>query len=418
MRINEHTASKSILACLSLSLAWLYSLTQLASFNGLSEHLSTLVTPTQLGAVSSLFLIGAIISLYPTSICFDKYKIESTLKYLLLISVTIQLALCFTDNIIFISFNRFFSGIINSSIFLGVLRTIKLCLPKQIVLITGIVFSISKLSIILGGTVLVSIYNNYGWNISMLFMTTTGLLSFLIVSLFFFEPSQSLVGNTSGLTSLQKTKIILLSPRTWTYAFLTSIYYVPCYILYSLWGNMFFSKKYLISSIDASYIIGTASIGGLIGYLLAGFLDRKSSSKYLTLTIFSICISSIYLCFGLNYIFSFSSLFFLSLLSNILLGYGQTLCYSSVNEYFPLELSNIGNATVTLIVNLFGIIGTVLFSVLLGANFSANNLNIAINTLSCMFVIAIFLSIYLLLYQHNLRTGPKVLRCSEIGPYF
>lgn len=412
MRANYQ---KAISSCFAVAVMFFYSLVQLFSFNGLSEHLSSIFSPSVLGVISSLFLVGVMFSLIPAGILLERCNMRRLFLWTMSINVTSQFILCFSDNVNLIAINRLIAGLTNAVIFLGTLSTIKLWAEKHITLATGMVFTLAKLSGIFGSTVLVFVYLSFHWFASMASITMVGILALITLLICFYEPYRPPIKKEDmSLSIIRKISIILATPINWVYACLIGIYYLPGYVLHSLWGNLFYSQKYFLSSMDASYITSVSFVGALAGYFLFGVLEEKLQSKYLMLVLTTLCIFGLQVALGSNYIFSFTALCSICFIYNVLIAGGQILCFGAINEHFPLYLSNIGNALIAFAINLFGIAGTPIFGALLELNwdghmqnniprFALSDLNLAINMLGLMFFLAIFMSVIVYVAQSKLK---------------
>ncbi len=407
------TDQKAYSSCFAISILFFYSLLQCFSFNGLTDHLTILYSPVKLGILSSLFLVGIIMFLFPAGFCLEKYPLRKIFLWCLTISLISQITLCFTDDFYCIAVNRLLNGIANAFVFLGALRVIKLWFPNNITLVTGVVFALANLSGIFCSTILTLIYQHYQWAGSMLIISIIGIITLFVMWNCFYEPTNYQSNTYSKYTITQKIHIILSAPINWLYACFIGIYYLPCYVLGALWSNYFFSHKYSLTIIDAGYLTSISIISGIIGYILFGLFDKRSSFRHQMMILTSTIIFLSFYTFGSNAYISYSNLCVLCFLYGLALGGGQTLSFSAVNIQLPIQLNSLGNAIITLSLNVFGIVGSIIFGYLLepsnndkskhvSITYSIDSLNSAINMLTFAFFIAIFISLVIYLLQYKL----------------
>lgn len=255
------------------------------------------------------------------------------------------------------SFGRLLMGAGAACGFIGTLKLATLWFPpERIGRVIGFTMILGTLGATSAGAPLGALVGEFGWRYTLFLVAIAG--TGLAAALYFIlkeprdlqpEKEKEPVKLLDGLAT------VITSKQVWFVALFGCLMYVPLAAIADLWGTLYLSERYAISSKRAASMVSFIYIGIALGAPFAMWLsdylrNRKkvmfaSASIYLLLFLGILYIDAIPM--PLMYGLMFCAGFFFS---------GQNLVFAMATENMPLRISGITTAFTNMIVMLSGVI--------------------------------------------------------------
>ena len=292
----------------------------------------------QLGLLSSAFSLSYIAMQIPVGTLVDKYSIRWLLGFMALLCAVSTFLFASTETFQWAVLARFLIGITGAFAFVGALKMATLFFsPKHFGFLAGMTQALGMLGASAGVGPLSVLVESIGWRYT---LTALGMLIFILSGLIFLlvkdKPTRAALHKQShaphsiwlGVMTVCKSRY------TWINVLIIGLLYAPTMIFGELWGPLYITRVYHVSSIQAASVVSVVFIGWAIGSPLFGWIsDRIQRRKPIVVgsAIFSLLFILVILyCPSLP----FSALLavaFLYGLSNV----GVSTCYAVACELTP-----------------------------------------------------------------------------------
>ncbi|MCP3968141.1 MAG: MFS transporter [Lentisphaerae bacterium] len=358
----------------------------------------------ELSLFSSVYLYSNMLFLLITGYLFDVFPVRRVLLSAIIISIIGGVILWYSDNLICGIIARFLMGVGASGSFISCRKLADGCFNKKNL---GFVISIVVFIAMLGGAFAQApislLVSTFGGSITLLINLLLGMAIFILIY-FLVKPKDILPLTKNNIFSV--TKSVVKNPYNWLSGGYISLLNLPLMILGAIWGNLFLTYTYKISTEKASVIILLMFAGIMVGTPFFGWFSDKCNNRVGFMLIASIAalLLSFILLFANDNIYLLSFLF-------ISIGFvsgAQVLGYPIIAEHNSYETNGMANAIASIII--YGVGGSLqlLFGVILNLlsksthvssiTFTASSLHYAMYLFPiCMFIniLLIFILKYL-----------------------
>lgn len=377
----QETLANPWLVSFAAGTYFFFCIMQLSLFNLLVPFIlrQLNITNFQLGALSSTYLYALALSLLPAGYLLDNFSNRKLVLITLSLSIVACAFIAISLNTFSIFTYRLFTGIANGFAFLAALRIVCLSFPKFPAAASGLMITFGMF----GGSVASILFSNLflhlGINVGLTINIGIGVLILILAFLFLndFQHAKQRISSLSQLMS--HFRIVAKVPQNWLCGIYTGLLNLSVYILAALWGNVFLTKTYQLSSINATSIVAMIFLGIIIGSPIWGWISDKIGSKRIPM--FSGAALSLSIILLMVFIKS-PSVDGLSILF-LCLGFttsAQVLSYPTIAESNQQSLISTATALAALVINFIGAFSQPLFGWILSGsldNHTKNNLIIS-----------------------------------------
>lgn len=267
------------MVCLAAALFFCYDFIQMNMCNALSEDLllTFRMSGTELGYLSSSFLLADVLFLFPAGVLLDRGSIRTILLVNLALSIMGTLGLALTEHLSWAYVFHFISGIAHAFCFLCcVLLAARWFEPRKQAFVIGVMVTIAMLGGLLAQTPLAVLASYVGWRQALLINVGFGMLIFcyawLVVEDYpraMFQPVQRAAMQSFG----QQLRLAVTNTQTWLYGIYTGLLNLPIMLLGALWGMKYLMQAHQVSKMAATNIAGMIYLGTIVGAPLMGWLS-------------------------------------------------------------------------------------------------------------------------------------------------
>jgi MFS family permease len=246
---------------------------------------------TRLGLISSVYFLASIMSLIPAGILLDRYSTRTLI--LIAMSTTVGsitlFALAPTPWIALSA--RFIAGISGAFCFISTIRlATRWFPPEKLAQVTGLVVAFGMLGGIMAQTPLCLLVEQIGWRPATLGVALSGLCLLLVVyrTVIDYPPGYRLdESNKMVDTKPQSLRATLTNIQNWLTGCYISLMNLPIFILGAMWGALFLTQAYGLTSTQASKVSSMLFVGMIVGSPCMGWLSDKIKRRQLPLIFFS-----------------------------------------------------------------------------------------------------------------------------------
>ncbi|MAZ77948.1 MAG: MFS transporter [Legionellaceae bacterium] len=268
--------------CLTASLFCFYEFVQMMMFNAIDPDLMRAfsVNATQLGQISSAYLIANLLFMFPAGVILDRVPTKRLILIAMSLCVCGTVIFSFSHSMYEAMFGRFLTGIGGAFPFLSCLRLASRWFSaKQMGMITGAIVTIMMLGGVAGQTPMTYLNHLFGWRVA---LRLDALLGVCFIGLIFWivrdypdnypkhliKPAQ--FNRADVLKSLQ---LVLSNKLNWLFGVYTCLLNLPVMLLGAVWGGLFLRQVHQFTSLQASYVTTMIFFGTLIGSPVVGWLS-------------------------------------------------------------------------------------------------------------------------------------------------
>ncbi len=246
----------------------------------------------------------------------------------------------------------------------GFIGTIKLATlwfpPEKIGRIIGFTLVLGTLGATSAGAPLGALVDLFGWRYTLMIIAGAGAGLATAIYLIMREPKDEKTNTTPQITEkpvrlLDGLAMVATSRQAWFIALFGCLMYVPLAALADLWGTLYLSERYGISSKHAAAMVSFIYIGVAVGapcaMWLSDHLKNRKKVMFLSASFYLLVFLILLYWNGISpfmmYGFMFAAGFFFS---------GQNLIFAMATERMPTQMSGITAAFTNMIVMLSGVI--------------------------------------------------------------
>ena len=270
------------------------------------------------------------------------------------------------DTLHMASFGRAMMGAGAACGFIGTLKLATLWFPpERMGMVIGFTMVLGTLGATSAGAPLGYMVDHFGWRTSMGFVALMGIGLAVFITLIMREPKQKYVERMAKVSDKDEGEdtyglldgliVLLRSKQAWLIALFGCLMYVPLAALADLWGSLYLSERYGISSKHAAAVTSLLYVGVAVGAPAAMWFSDYFQSRKKVMFISAIAFFAV-----------FSSLLYISQLPlfsmygfMFLAGFcfsGQNLVFAMATERLPTQISGIAAAFTNMIVMLSGVV--------------------------------------------------------------
>ena len=228
-----------------------------------------------LGLMSGAYFVTYTIMQIPSGIFYDNYKVKEVIIFPLIICTLGGFLFSITPNVYIGALARLIMGFGAAFAFVGALVVAsEVFEEKYFSLMAGITQTFVAIGAIMGEAPLVPLLENFGWRMTIVIMSTGGVLIVFAI-LFFMKLPQKNKSKVRLFDIKKGLKKISKSSQSWIIAAYACLLWAPMTAVASLYGPDFF-KAYFNYSIEIAAMLTTAMwVGVAVGAPLFGFLATK-----------------------------------------------------------------------------------------------------------------------------------------------
>jgi MFS family permease len=371
-RLTSIGSSKAWFVCFSAALFFFYEFIQMHMFNAINDTLRVAfdASATELGFLSSTYLLADLIFLLPAGILLDRYSTRTIILYAIFVCIIGTLGFALSHSFVWAGIFHFLSGIGNAFCFLSCIMLVSRWFPaNRQALVVGLVVTIAFLGGMAAQTPLAWLAEILGWRQSLIL---DAMLGVAIMGLIYWQVQDSPGGKKTSPDKdkqqlLTELACVVKNKQNWLAGVYTCLLNLPIMVLCAVWGKNYLEIVYHLNTTQATNVTSLIFLGSIIGCPLAGFISDSLLTRKLpmllgaTFSLITICL--ITAGFNLGYS-TLACLFFL-------LGFftsTQVISYPFVGESNPPELTGTGTGLASLIIMGGAGVAQVVFGALLDWN--------------------------------------------------
>lgn len=282
--VMNRTSIRAWAVCLVASLFCFYEFVQMMMFNAIDPDLmrAFAVKATQLGQISSSYLIANLIFMFPAGIILDRMPTRRLILMAMALCVSGTVIFSFSHTIHQAMFGRFLTGIGGAFPFLACLRLASRWFPaRRMALITGVMVMIMMLGGAAGQTPMTYLSHLFGWRMALRFDALLGVGFILLIFLVVRDYPHNYPKKLMRARSFQKNdmmkslRLVLFNKYNWLFGIYTSLLNLPVMLLGAVWGGLFLRQVHHFTALEASYITSMIFFGTLVGSPVVGWVSDK-----------------------------------------------------------------------------------------------------------------------------------------------
>lgn len=332
-------------------LYFFFTIIQLSMFNTLSPHLlrDFSLSSTGLGWLSSIYLYTLVVVLLPTGVLVDRYLTRRPALISLLLAATGCLIFAYHPGLTTAAIYRVTGGIGNGFAFVCAMRVSNYWFPNKKALASSLAVSLGLLGGMVTGAPLAHFIESTTWQFAMMANAFTGITLFVLLALFLKNhPSEHTEGET---ISFNDVKGVVKNTQNLLCGLYTGCLNTALFVLAALWGNLYLTQRFGLSTLDAATVTSMIFLGTIIGSPLCGTLSDRLGKRKLPMVIGGIAsIASFCL------IIFAGNLSFYSLIALFLvLGFTtstQVISYPTIAESNPIRLISTATSLAAMLIDL------------------------------------------------------------------
>jgi sugar phosphate permease len=375
---------KPFLMVLIASLIFFYSFGLNNIFNAVQAEIANAfyLTPTMIGAISSVFFYAEIALLIPAGLLSDRVSPKKLITLALILSAVGVFLTGFAHTIAILILARVLMGIGGAFSFITCIRVAANWLqPQQLARGTGLIATMG----ILGGFVvqmpLVYLIEKLGWHQALFAVGILGLIMAIVTYLFLQDrPSDYMESDKNidmlPMNVLHRFKLAFLNKQNFLCGTYTSLMNLAIFMLGAMWGITYLIHVNGLSTLQASFICSMLFLGTMVGSPLVGLISDKIASRRRPMQVGAILsvilILMIIFCDSQNMAILIALYFLLGLITS-----SQMISYPTVVESNSKQISSSSTSVISICSMLGGAIAQPLFGyVIYKSNEHATPVNI------------------------------------------
>lgn len=344
---HTHAPASSWIVCLSAALFFFYAFIQMSMFDAISSDLmqSFHITGAQLAALSSLFLYGNMLCLYPAGILSDYYSTKKIILWAMGVCVVSTFFFAFSTTFTFATISHFITGCSNAFCFLTCLILASRWFPaRQLALVTGVIVTLAMLGGAVAHTPFSLLAQTVGWRYTMIVNGVLGIVLFFVIKHYVQDAPKNggFVHHVNPPFSmavfLRQVKHSLSNGQNWKSGIFISTLNAPLMVLGALWGSLYLQQTSQLTVTQATTVSSMIYIGTIVGSPLFGALSdhwgRRKPVMVLGACLSLLTLLPILLIHPLNFYLALSSFFALGFFTS-----AQILGYPVIADSNPPSLT-------------------------------------------------------------------------------
>lgn len=272
---------QSWFVCLSAALFFFYEFIQMHMFNAINDELRLAfhVNATQLGVLSSTYLIGDVAFLLPAGMLLDRFSTRGILLSSLAVSIIGTLGFSQTHSFAAAAFFHGISGCGNAFCFLACIMLVSRWFPtNRQAFVVGIVVTMAFLGGVIAQTPLAWMANVVGWRVSLVYDAILGGIFFLVILINVKDfPDDYIhpIKHGTGVSFMTGLKAAILNVQNSLAGTYTCLLNLPIMVLDAVWGVTYLKVVHGLNNIQASNVAAMIFFGSMIACPLAGFISDR-----------------------------------------------------------------------------------------------------------------------------------------------
>ncbi len=336
----QRNSIRGWVVCLVAALLAFYVFVQLMMFNAISQSLMRTfsITATEVGLISSCYLIANLIFIFPAGVALDRISTRKLITASMLLCLAGTVGFAFSASIYQAMAAHYITGIGGALPFLACLRLASRWIPpRHTALVSGLIVTIMMLGGVTGQTPVTILVSRLGWRQALLVNAAVGALFLLLILLVVRDfppnyPRQArLMRSFSYQDLLHTLKVVARRPANWLLGVYTSLLNLPIMLLGAVWGVLFLTQQQHLTTQHASYVTSMIFFGTIVGAPVVGWFSDRLGRRKLPMILFAVL--SILVVLAIMYLphLSFSMLIVLFFLLGFVTS-AQILTYPAIAE--------------------------------------------------------------------------------------
>jgi MFS family permease len=282
--VMDKTNLRAWAVCIVASLFCFYEFVQMMMFNAIDPDLMRAfsVKATQLGQISSAYLVANLIFMFPAGLILDRLSTRRLILGAMTLCVCGTLIFSFSHSMHEAMFGRFLTGIGGAFPFLACLRLASRWFPaRRMALITGAMVTMMMLGGVAGQTPMTYLNHLFGWRAAlrldaMLGVCFIGLIFWVVRDYPDNYPKRLLRAHSFQKTDMIKSlRAAVFHKHNWLFGIYTCLLNLPVMLLGAVWGGLFLRQAHHFTALQSSYVTTMIFFGTLIGSPVVGWLSDK-----------------------------------------------------------------------------------------------------------------------------------------------
>lgn len=279
--ITKSSLRQAWVVCLSAALFFFYEFIQMHMFNAINDDLRIAfhVNATELGVLSSTYLIGDIAFLLPAGMLLDRFSTRTILLIALAVCIMGTVGFALTHSFTMAAVFHFISGCGNAFCFLACMMLVsRWFAPNRQAFVVGFVVTMAFFGGVIAQTPLAYMADWVGWRMSLIYDGILGSLFFVVIFINVKDFPESYTGQrkvpqgTSFVSGLKKAFLNLQNILAGIYTCLLNL---PIMVLDAIWGITYLKTVYGLSQIQASNVAAMIFFGSMIACPVAGLISDR-----------------------------------------------------------------------------------------------------------------------------------------------
>lgn len=277
------------LVCLSAALFFFYEFIQMQMFNAINDQLRAdfAVDATELGLLSSTYLIADILFLIPAGFILDRVSTRKVIILATAICVIGTFGFAMSRTVLSAAFFHGISGFGHSFCFLSCyILVARWFPPKQHAFVIGLVVTMAFLGGMVAQTPLAVLSAEYGWRTSLLM---DGILGVFVMTVIYFQvqdfPKEKEQASLATMAINRKTPFMTCvkqaasNLQNWLCGIYTALLNLPIMVLSAVWGSAYLQHISNLDNTHATTVIMMIFVGSIVGCPVVGYWSDSMGKR-------------------------------------------------------------------------------------------------------------------------------------------
>jgi len=269
------------LVCLSAALFFFYEFIQMQMFNAINDQLRAdfAVDATELGLLSSTYLIADMLFLIPAGYILDRVSTRKVILLATAICVTGTFGFAMSHSVMSAAIFHALSGFGHSFCFLSCYVLVSRWFPpRQYAFVLGLVVTMAFTGGMVAQTPLAMLAAEYGWRTALLM---DAILGVMVMSIIYFqvqdypaERAQSSLDEMAknrGISFLSSLKQAMNNRQNWFCGIYTAAFNLPIMVLSAVWGSAYLQHVNHLDNTHATMVTMMLFVGSVFGCPIVGY---------------------------------------------------------------------------------------------------------------------------------------------------
>lgn len=242
----------------------------------------------QLGLLSSAFSLSYIAMQIPVGTMVDKYSIRWLIGFMALLCSLSTALFASTVTFEWAVLSRFLIGITGAFAFVGALKIATLYFsPRHFGFLAGTTQALGMLGAAAGVGPLSIAVSYFSWRYTLLVLAVLIALLSMLIFISVRDNSMNRLVKEDDYSAWHGLLTVFKNPYSWLNVFIIGLLYAPTMVFAELWGPLYISRVYNVSTIQAASIVSVIFIGWAIGSPLVGWISDRLQRRKLIIVLSS-----------------------------------------------------------------------------------------------------------------------------------